>query len=152
MHSYGATVRWESGGADVGAGRYSRAHTWNFDGGLTVAASASPTIVPAPWSDATAVDPEEAFVASVASCHMLWFLDIARTAGFMADTYSDTARGQMTRNPDGDLWISRIDLCPEATWTGTTPGRNTLRDLHNNAHERCFIANSVRSEIILHIP
>lgn len=130
------------------SGRYSRAHVLRFDGGAEVAASPSPDIVPAPWSDAAGVDPEEAFVAAVASCHMLWFLDLARRDGFAAERYTDHAIGRMTKNAAGALWISRIALRPRTIWT-SGPDAGDEADLHARAHQACFIANSVKTEIVV---
>lgn len=130
--------------------QYSRAHTWQFDGGATIPASASPHIVPVPWSDEAAVDPEEAFVASVASCHMLWFLHIALDAGFEPASYEDHAEGVMTKNEQGRLWISRVTLKPKIVWKGTrVPSAQELEQLHHRTHEECFIANSIRTEVVV---
>ena len=149
MHEYTASIRWtcESGFA---RGRYSRAHDWAFDGGAVVRASASPLTVPHPFSDASAIDPEEAFVAAVASCHMLWFLDLARQAGLQATSYRDAAVGRMEGAPHP--WISRVDLHPETAWTGTAPEPGKIRELHHAAHGRCFIANSIKSNVVVHLP
>lgn len=146
MHIYKATIRWTCDG-DFAKGRYSRAHDWEFDGGAVVPGSASPLIVPLPFSDAAAVDPEEAFVAAVSSCHMLWFLDIAKHAGFEIASYADTAKGRMTDGPDP--WIDRVDLTPEIVWTGEAPDVETIQKLHHKAHATCFIANSIKSEVIV---
>ncbi|CTQ33512.1 OsmC family protein [Jannaschia rubra] len=148
--AHGATVEWDRGGAPFTDNRYSRAHRWTFDGGTVIAASSSPAVVPLPMSDAGAVDPEEAFVASIAACHMLWFLDLARQAGRVVDSYRDAARGTMARRGDGMLWLAHVDLHPAVTWAGPAPGATALRDLHDTAHRHCFIANSVRTEIRLH--
>lgn len=145
-HEYTATLRWTCQG-DFAKGQYSRAHTWEFDGGTVVAASASPLSVPLPYSEAAAVDPEEAFVAAVSSCHMLWFLDLARRAGFTLAAYSDTPVARMEGAPDP--WITRVDLYPKLEWTGTAPDAETVAALHHDAHARCFIANSIRSEVIV---
>lgn len=150
-HAYRATIRWTASG-DVLKGQYSRAHEWAFDGGTVVPASASPSIVPAPWSDATAVDPEEAFVASLSSCHMLFFVDLARRAGFAAATYVDEAVGQMTKDEAGRMWVSRVDLYPQVTWSGDGPTRAEIEDLHHKAHDACFIANSVVTEVVTNLP
>lgn len=147
MSAHTATIRWHDTGPDFPRRRYSRAHTWHFDGGLAVPASPSPQIVPGPWCDAAAVDPEEAFVASVASCHMLWFLHVAIDAGFHALSYEDEATGFMTVNERGVQWISRIVLRPRITWAGPSPAAGELAGLHHRAHEQCFIANSIRTEV-----
>jgi len=143
-----AEVYWEAQG-DVAAGTYSRAHSWCFDGGAQVAASASPDIVPVPLSQPEAVDPEEGFVASLAACHMLWFLDFARRAGFLPESYTDHAVGHMERTEDGGLWVARVDLTPYTVWSGTAPSKEEERDLHTRAHGACFLAKSVRTEIVV---
>lgn len=149
-HLYRATIRWTASG-DVLRGQYSRAHEWAFDGGTVVPASASPGIVPAPWSDATAVDPEEAFVASLSSCHMLFFVDFARRAGFAAETYVDEAVGRMESIAEDRLWVSRVELYPQVTWSGEAPTRDQVESLHHKAHDACFIANSVKTEVVTNL-
>ena len=147
MSTHTATVRWAiSPGADYATGQYSRAHQWQFDGGAVVRASASPTIVPAPWSDAAAVDPEEAFVASLASCHMLFFLDFARRAGLVVTEYEDAAEGVMAKGEDGKVRITKVTLRPRIEFAGEVPD---LEALHHAAHEACFIANSVTCEVVV---
>lgn len=146
-HSYSATIRWTAEG-DFARGTYSRAHEWHFDGGAVVPGSSSPLSVPLPWSDAAAVDPEEAFVAALSSCHMLWFLDLARRAGFVALAYEDHATAVMDGAPTP--WIQKVDLHPQVRWQGHAPVPDVLRALHDAAHEKCFIARSVRSEIEIH--
>ena len=147
MQSHHATIRWTADG-DFAKGRYTRAHEWHFDGGAVVPASASPANVPLPFADAGAVDPEEAFVAAVSSCHMLWFLDLARRAGFELASYTDEAEGQMTTGPGAH--ISRVDLRPEITWIGSSPDPDKLAALHHEAHANCFIANSIKSDVVVH--
>ena len=143
-----ATITWSCAGPDFVRGRYSREHTWRFDGGTVVPASPSPHIVPTPWSNPAAVDPEEAFVASLASCHMLTFLWLASREGFCATNYEDRAVGEMTKNERGTPWVSRVTLRPRITWTGDRrPAPADLERLHHRAHQECFIANSVRTEI-----
>ena len=150
MSTHLATIRWQNSGPDILQREYSREHTWHFDGGLTVPASPSPLIVAAPWSNASSLDPEEAFVASVASCHMLWFLHVAIDAGFAAKSYEDTAIGRMTRNELGALWISQITLNPTVCWSGDRqPSAPDVSELHRLAHEQCFIANSIKTEVIV---
>ena len=149
MATHTATVRWSaSPGEDFAKGQYSRAHSWSFDGGAMVAASASPHVVPAPWSDAAGVDPEEAFVASLSSCHMLFFLDFARRAGVVVTSYEDEAEGVMEKGSDGRTRITKVTLRPRIAF-GETPDQATLDDLHHKAHEACFIANSVTSEVVV---
>ncbi|HVF36798.1 MAG TPA: OsmC family protein, partial [Sphingomicrobium sp.] len=126
MSTYTATIRWSaSPGEDYAKGQYSRAHSWSFDGGATVPASASPHIVPAPWSDAAGVDPEEAFVASLASCHMLFFLDFARRAGVVVTRYEDEAEGVMEKGTDGKVRITRVTLRPRIMFDGEAPDQTT---------------------------
>ncbi|MFN3824758.1 MAG: OsmC family protein [Pseudorhodobacter sp.] len=143
---HGARVIWKASG-DFASGRYSRAHHWAFDGGAVVPASASPSVVPLPWSDAAGVDPEEAYVAALSSCHMLWFLDLARRAGLVAVAYEDDATGEM-RTEAGRAWVARVTLRPRVTW-GIAPDAPTETALHHAAHDQCFIANSVRTEIVI---
>ena len=147
MHEYRATIRWSCEG-DFAAGRYGRGHQWEFDGGAVVPASASPSIVPLPYSDASAVDPEEAYVASLSSCHMLFFIDLAQRAGFFAASYEDRAVGVMEKGANGVMWVSRVELNPVATWQGDAPSPEKIAELHHAAHEQCFIANSVQTEVV----
>jgi organic hydroperoxide reductase OsmC/OhrA len=148
MGHYNAAVAWQRGEAAFVDNRYSRAHVWRFDGGLEIPASASPQVVPPPLSVAAAVDPEEAFVAALASCHMLWFLSLAAGRGFRVDSYADAAVGVMARNADGRLAITEVTLRPLAVFSGTVvPSHDELAALHAAAHEACFIANSVRTEV-----
>lgn len=150
-HEYRAEVLWQRSAEESFVdGRYSRRHRLRFDGGIEVAGSASPSVVPRPWSDAAAVDPEEAFVASIAACHMLWFLSLAAKARFAVLSYRDDARGVMTKNHAGKLWVSRVILRPELHFDGKRqPTRDELMSLHHRAHEECFIANSVKTEILV---
>ncbi len=150
MSKHTATVRWKNNGPDFLRRRYSREHTLHFDGGTTVPGSPSPQIVPPPWSNPAAVDPEEMFVASVSSCHMLWFLHVACDAGFCAESYEDAAEGTMTKNERGILWISQIILRPTILWSGEKqPTTAEVEHLHHLAHEQCFIANSIKTEVIV---
>lgn len=147
-HLHTALIRWHVGDADFLGKRYSRAHTWTFDGGVQVPASSSPHGVPLPMSDASAVDPEEAFVAALSSCHMLWFLDIASRAGVAIASYEDAAEGHMGRNAAGKLVVDLVTLRPRVRVTGArVPDAAALAALHHEAHEACFLANSVRCEI-----
>ena len=148
MSTYTAIIRWSRDGAEGFAkGQYSRAHEWAFDGGHVMPASASPQIVPAPWSDAAGVDPEEAFVASLASCHMLFFVDFARRGGFVVDSYVDEAEGELGKRGDGRMAMTLVTLRPRIAWSGAPPDTDALAGLHHRAHEACFIANSVTTEI-----
>ena len=150
MSNYTAEIRWNRGEQKFTDHRYSRAHTWSFDGGAVVPASSSPQVVPLPMSDATAVDPEEAFVASLSSCHLLWFLAIAAKRGYIVDSYADAASGVMEKNSAGQLAMTRITLRPLATFSGARlPDRAALDALHHAAHEQCFIAASIRSEVVI---
>ena len=147
-HLHTALVRWDLGDHDFLGKRYSRAHTWTFDGGVVVPASSSPHVVAVPMSDARAVDPEEAFVAALSSCHMLWFLDIASRAGYAVDRYEDAADGHMGRNAAGKLVVDVVTLRPRTRFAGApVPDPAALAALHHEAHEECFLANSVRCEI-----
>lgn len=148
MSTYTAEIRWSRGAQKFTDQRYSRAHTWHFDGGTVVPASSSPAVVPLPMSDATAVDPEEAFVASLSSCHLLWFLAIAAKRGYTVDAYADAASGVMEKNPAGKLAMTKVILRPLVVFSGAKiPDRTALEALHHAAHDECFIANSVRTEV-----
>lgn len=144
-----ATIAWERAESAFIDRRYSRAHRWTFDGGLTVAASSSPHVVRVPFSDPTAVDPEEAFVAALASCHMLWFLDLAAQAGHVVDHYEDHAKGFMGKNAQGNDWVARVELASRVGFAGQAPDAAALAALHHRAHEECYLANSVRTEVVV---
>lgn len=148
MGKHVATVSWASDGQFV-SGRYNRAHEWRFDGGAVVKGSSSPSVVPLPMSDASAVDPEEALIASTSSCHMLWFLSLAQNAGFDVLSYRDEAEGVMGKDDRGRIAITRIALRPEIAFAGRQPSSGELSALHHEAHEKCFIANTLRSEIVV---
>jgi organic hydroperoxide reductase OsmC/OhrA len=144
MSEHEATIRWTRGAKDFAYEIYSRDHTWRFDGGVEVAASAAPGYLGNPAH----VDPEEAFVAAVASCHMLTFLAVAARRRFVVDAYEDAAVGHMEKNADGKLAVTRVDLHPKIAFGGEKrPTAEELAHLHQLAHENCFIANSVRTEI-----
>ena len=148
MHTYTCTVEWLRGDASFSDGKYSRAHHWLFDGGAVVPGSSSPLSVRLPWSDPSAVDPEEAFVASVSSCHMLWFLSLAANRGLVVDAYSDAAEGRMGRFPDGREGITEVLLRPQLVLSGSTGLDDaTVASLHHEAHTHCWIANSIRGEV-----
>ena len=148
MSEHQAIVRWKRTSPDFLNGKYSREHTWTFDGGVTVPASPSPSVVPAPYSNPAHVDPEEAFVASVSSCHMLTFLYVAAKRGFQVDSYDDEAVGTMTKNEQGVPWISLITLHPKIVYSGPKlPTPVDEKRLHHLAHEQCFIANSIKTEV-----
>jgi organic hydroperoxide reductase OsmC/OhrA len=146
MH-YTATIEWTRGDAPFADRRYSRAHVWRFDGGAVVRGSSSPHVVPLPYSDAAAVDPEEAFVASLSSCHMLWFLSIAQERGFVVDAYVDEASGTMARNAEGKLAMTEVVLRPRVRFHGTPPEAAAHAAMHRKAHDACFIASSVRTHV-----
>jgi len=149
MASYTATVLWERGADDFLDCRYGRRHAIRFDGGLEIAGSSSPHVVPAPLSDPAAVDPEEAFIAALASCHMLWFLDIASRHGWRVDRYHDAASGVLARNAEGRYAMTQVTLQPQVSFPAAhRPSREQLVALHHEAHEKCYIANSVRSEVL----
>lgn len=150
MSEHIAIIRWEHPTSDFCTGKYSREHTWTFDGGATVPASPSPHVVPAPWSNPANVDPEEAFVASISSCHMLTYLWLASKAGFAVSSYEDRAAGTMTKNEAGIPWVSRIILRVRIAYDGARrPTPEEEEKLHHKAHEQCFIANSVKTEIVV---
>ncbi len=150
ISTYTAKITWKSDTPETFTKqRYTRGHEWEFDGGVTVAASSSPQVVPR-FSVEAAVDPEEALVASVSSCHMLSFLWLASKAGFNVESYEDNAAGEMTATPEGKQWISTITLDPQIEWLGDTiPTAAELAALHHDAHEMCYIANSIKSEIVI---
>ena len=153
MAHYIAVIDWSlQPGEDFLAGRYSRRHSLAFDGGVEIAASASPHVVPAPWSAADAVDPEEMLVAAIADCHMLSFLHVAREAGLVVTAYQDRAEGVMRKNPEGRIAVTRVTLRPVIAFDGGCPAPGVLEQLHHRAHETCYIANSVRTEIVVEAP
>lgn len=148
MANHEARVTWDRNGQPFLKGQFSREHRWSFDGGLTVVASASPHVVKVPLSNPAGVDPEEAFVASLSSCHMLTFLWRACLAGFICDSYEDSAFGVLAKTPEGRLAITKVTLRPKAVFSGDKqPSKADLDHLHHLAHEECFIANSVKTEI-----
>jgi organic hydroperoxide reductase OsmC/OhrA len=148
MSEHKARITWKRTSPDFLSGKYSREHTWTFDGGLTVPASPSPSVVPTPFSNPANVDPEEAFVAAISSCHMLTFLYLAGKAGFQVDSYDDEAVGVMTKNERGVPWISAVTLHPKVVYSGgKLPTPADKERLHHLAHEQCFIANSIKTEV-----
>lgn len=148
MSNYTATVSWQRGEQVFSDDAYSRGHQWEFDGGAVVPASASPDVVPLPMSVAENVDPEEAFIASISSCHMLFFLSIASRRGFVVDDYVDEAIGVMGKNKDGKTAVTKVTLHPRATYSGAKiPDMVQIEKMHHRAHELCFIANSVSTLI-----
>ena len=150
MH-YTAETIWRRGDTspeDFVGRRYSRRHRLRFDGGIEVPGSSSPHVVPLPYSDAAAVDPEEAFVSALSSCHMLWFLDVASRAGFCVDRYADAATGVMKKNEAGQLAMTSVVLHPAVEFSGEKmPSHEEVERLHHAAHDACFIANSVKTAV-----
>lgn len=148
MHTYKAVVTWNRGDQKFTDNRYSRGHAWRFDGGAEVPASSSPYVVPVPISVAANVDPEEAFVAAVSSCHMLFFLNIAAKGGFVIDRYEDSASGVMEKNAEGRIAMTRITLRPHIAFGGERhPTADEIARMHHESHEQCFIANSIKTEV-----
>jgi len=150
LHKYEARISWKRDGAEFTDHRYSRGHEWSFDGGVKIRASSSPSGVPVPYSVVEAVDPEEALVAAAASCHMLWFLYIAARHGYVVESYVDNAVGIMEKNSEGKQAITRIKLRPQVEFSvERAPSAEELQLLHHLAHEECYIANSLKSEIVV---
>ena len=148
MGRYTATTIWERGTAVFVDQRYSRRYLLRFDGGTEVPASSSSQIVPLPMSDPVGVDPEEMFVASLSSCHLLWFLGLAADRGFRVDHYQDDAEGTLAKDPLGRLVMTVVTLRPRVTWSGEPmPTLAEVEALHHEAHRLCFIANSVTTEV-----
>jgi organic hydroperoxide reductase OsmC/OhrA len=150
MSNYTATVVWtRAPDAPFKDNKYSRAHEWRFDGGAVVKGSSAPSSVRVPLSDPTAVDPEEALVAALSSCHMLFFLSFAASAGFVIDRYEDDAVGAMGKNANGKTAIVKVTLRPKITWAGAPPSAEQLHQLHHRSHDSCYIANSVSAEVVV---
>ncbi len=148
MAEHKAVVVWNRDGATFTDNRYSRGHRWLFDGGVEVPASSSPQVVPPPMSVAAAVDPEQAFVASLSSCHMLWFLSIAAKRGFVVESYRDEAVGALAKDASGKLAMTRVTLRPEVHFGGDKrPTADEVVAMHHAAHEQCFIASSVKTDV-----
>jgi organic hydroperoxide reductase OsmC/OhrA len=148
-----AKLEWQRNGQDFLGQRYSRAHEWQFDGGQRVPASSSPLSVPLPMSDAAAVDPEEALVAAASSCHMLFFLSIAAKRGHTVDSYRDHAIGLLEKDKEGKMAMTRITLRPTIAFAGTAPpGADELHAIHHEAHDKCYIANSLKTEVVVEQP
>jgi len=148
MSEHRASIAWKLTGPNFRKGHFSREHTWTFDGGVTVPASPSTTVIPAPWSNPEGVDPEEALVASIASCHMLTFLWVAARQGFEIESYADEAVGVLTKNERRIPWVSAVTLHPRVVYAGDKrPTHEEEAQLHHAAHDQCFIANSVKTAI-----
>lgn len=153
MSEYTATVRWQRRDDEPYVdNKFSRAHEWRFDGGTSIPASSSPHVLPPPCSVEANVDPEEAFVASLSSCHMLFFLAIAARRKFIVDEYVDDAVGVMERDSSGKISITKVSLRPRITFSGEKqPTLEELEKIHHQSHDQCFIANSVKSEVVTEI-
>ena len=148
MSTYTAQLVWERGAQDFPSNKYSRRHHIRFDGGAEVLGSSSPSVVPVPLSDPAGVDPEEAFVASISSCHMLWFLYFAAKGGFVIDRYEDNPVGVLARNAERKMVMTVVTLRPKISWSGDKqPTAAELDQLHHKAHDECNIANSVKTEV-----
>jgi len=143
MSEHVATIYWKRTSADFSYATYNREHTWRFDNGVEVAASATLAFKGSP----ACVDPEEAFVASLSSCHMLTFLAIASRKNLVVDAYHDDAAGYLEKSDAGKLWIARVTLRPSVTFQGPPPSADALDSLHDAAHHNCFLANSVKTEV-----
>jgi organic hydroperoxide reductase OsmC/OhrA len=150
MSNYTAKITWKCDSPEGFAkNQYTRGHMWFFDGGIVVPASSSPHAVRVPFSVEEAVDPEEALVAAASSCHLLSFLWVASKKGFIVESYEDDAVGEMTENDAGKEWVSKITLAPTIVWVGTAPSEEELAEMHHAAHEGCYIANSIKSEVVV---
>jgi organic hydroperoxide reductase OsmC/OhrA len=151
LATYEANVRWRRQPDEPFVdGRYSRAHEWLFDGGAKVHASASPHVVKLPFSDPSGVDPEEAFLAAISSCHMLFFLDFAAQRGFVVASYDDRAIGVMSKTSDGKEWMTKVTLNPHVEFIGDKrPTPAEVDALHHESHAECYIANSVKAEVVV---
>jgi organic hydroperoxide reductase OsmC/OhrA len=149
--SYNVKIFWQKNLSETFVdSKYSRSHTWSFDGGIEIPASSSPHVVPLPMSDESAVDPEEAFVAAISSCHMLWFLSIAAEKNFIVESYEDNAIGVLGKNGEGKLAMTKITLKPKVNFNERTiPTSEQVDELHRLAHQKCFIANSVKTDITM---
>ncbi|HTE39616.1 MAG TPA: OsmC family protein [Steroidobacteraceae bacterium] len=149
MAHYTAEISWARGAQNFLDNKYSRRHTLAFDGGVKLPGSSSPHVVPTPMSDPTAVDPEELFVASLSNCHMLWFLSIAQKRGFCVDSYVDRAEGVMAKNSSGKVAMTKVTLRPAVQFCGVKlPTREQIDAMHHEAHDECYLANSVKTEVV----
>ena len=143
MSEHRAGVEWHRSG-EFRYETYSRNHEIRFQDGLIILGSAAPANIPRTAAGAPGVDPEQAFVAALSACHMLWFLHVACRAGWVVERYVDEAVGVLDKT-----WISRVTLRPAVTFSGRSPSRQELQALHEQAHRKCFIANSVKSEVLV---
>jgi len=153
MSEYHATIQWQrNDNEDFLGNKFSRAHNWTFDGGLTVPASASSKIVPLPYALDENIDPEEAFIAALSSCHMLFFIAYAAKKRFVVDDYTDHASGVLAENSEGKMAMTQVTLRPKVVFSGEhLPSREDIEKIHHMSHEKCYIANSVTSDIIIDI-
>lgn len=150
-HTYTAETIWERGDQKFSDNLYSRKHTLRFDGGISMPGSSSPLVIPIPLSEPNAVDPEEAFISAISSCHMLWFLSIAAKNRFVVDSYHDRAIGIMVPNERKKYWVSSVTLQPQVIFSGSqVPSEDEIEKMHHEAHDQCFIANSVKTDIRIH--
>jgi organic hydroperoxide reductase OsmC/OhrA len=149
MSEHTVTVLWKRDGAKFLDNKYRREHLWKFDGGAEISASSSPHVVPIPYSNSACVDPEEAFIASLSSCHMLWFLSIAAKKKYVVESYSDRAVGIMDKNEVGKLAITSVTLYPQVTFAQDIPTKSEIEAMHEEAHHSCFLANSIKTEITI---
>lgn len=153
MSEYRAQIAWQRDNDEQFIdNKYSRGHQWHFDGGITVPASSSPHIVPLPYSIEDNVDPEEAFIASISSCHMLFFLSIAAKNKFIVDHYIDNAIGLMAKDTDGNIAMTQVTLRPEIKFFGEKqPSIEKLQAMHHQSHQQCFIANSIKTVVLTEV-
>jgi organic hydroperoxide reductase OsmC/OhrA len=150
MSEHRATICWQNRQETFTDNQYSREHRWTFDGGVEVPASSSPLVVPEPYSNPACVDPEEAFVAALSSCHMLFFLAIAAQKDFRVEQYRDCAIGHMAKDEAGHLAITTVRLFPHVTFRGEPmPTVQQFEAMHEQAHHSCFLANSVKTQITI---
>jgi len=149
MSEHSATIEWRRATPDFSFRTYNRTHVWKFESGIEVPGRASPANVPSTLAQAAGVDPEEGFVAAISSCHMLWFLHVACTHKFIVDRYSDRAVGVLEKDGTGRMSVTRVTLRPEVAFSGASPTSEQLAELHEQAHQECFIANSVKTEIVI---
>jgi len=153
MSEYLAKINWaRANDENYIDNKYSRGHEWTFDGGVVVQASSSPHVVPLPYSVEANVDPEEAFVASLSSCHMLFFLSVAAKRRYIVDSYVDNAVGIMEKDDEGKISMTKVTLRPHVQFSGDKkPTMEQLEKMHHQSHDQCFIANSVKTEIVTEI-
>ena len=149
MSEYKATIDWRRQSADFDHKTYNRNHTLAFEGGIRVPATAAPANIPPTAAGAPGVDPEQAFVASLSSCHMLWFLHLASRAKFVVDGYVDEASGVLEKNAEGRMAMTRVTLRPVVAYSGRAPSAEEHAQLHEGAHDKCYIANSVTTAVVV---